>query len=132
MAYSNHKIAYTPEIAYPELHPVTERHFKRQPVRKSQQKKHTSRAEYILYIMINAALLFGVVQCVRALVSDSLHLSMLVNSQNKVQTFYTQTRHENQLLQNKIKVYSSPSGIEELARNYLNMVGKNELPVRFQ
>ncbi len=130
MAYSNHKIAYSAEMAYPELQPV--QHFKRQPARKSQYKKQTSRAEYILYIMINAALVFGVVQCVRALVFDGLHLSSLLNSQSKVQTFYNQTRHENQLLQTKIKVYSSPTGIEELARNYLNMVGQNELPVRFQ
>jgi len=130
MAYSNHKIAYSAEMAYPELQPV--QHFKRQPVRKSQYKKQTSRAEYILYIMINAALVFGVAQCVRALVFDGLHISSLLNSQNKVQTFYNQTRHENQLLKTKIKVYSSPTGIEELARNYLNMVGQNELPVRFQ
>ena len=130
MAYSNHKIAYSAEMAYPELQPV--QHFKRQPVRKSQYKKQTSRAEYILYIMINAALVFGVIQCVRALVFDGLHLSSLLNSQSKVQTFYNQTLHENQLLKTKIKVYSSPTGIEELARNYLNMVGQNELPVRFQ
>jgi cell division protein FtsB len=43
----------------------------------------------------------------------------------------SQTQHDNQVLQNKIRVYTSPSGIEELARNYLNMVGENELPVRF-
>jgi cell division protein FtsB len=130
MAYSNHKIAYSAETAYPDLQPV--RHFKRQPVRKSQYKKQTSRAEYILYILVNAALIFGVAQCVRALFFDGLHLSSLLNSQSKVQSFYQQTRQENQLLQNKIRVYSSPSGIEELARNYLNMVGQNELPVRFQ
>lgn len=130
MAYSNQKIAYSAEMAYPELQPV--QHFKRQPVRKSQYKKQTSRAEYILYIMVNAALVFGVIQCVRALVFDGLHVSSLLSSQSKVQTFYNQTRHENQLLKNKIKVYSSPTGIEELARNYLNMVGQNELPVRFQ
>jgi len=131
MAYSNRNIAYT-DVTYPELQPVTNGQLKRQAVRKSQYKKQTSRAEYMLYILINAALFFGVVQCVRALVSDSLHLSMLVNSSTSVHQFYTQTRHENQVLQNKIKTYSSPSGIEELARNYLNMVGENELPVRFQ
>jgi cell division protein FtsL len=131
MAYSNRNIAYT-DVTYPELQPVTNGQLKRQPIRKSQYKKQTSRAEYILYILINAALFFGVVQCVRALVSDSLHLSMLMNSNTSVQRFYTQTRHEHQLLQNKIKTYSSSSGIEEMARNYLNMVGDNELPVRFQ
>lgn len=130
MAYSNRQIAYT-DVAYPELQPVTERQLRRQSVTRSRNKKQTTRAEYILYLMINAALLFGVVQCVRAVISDSLHLSLLMNSQASVQQMFSQTRHENQLLQNKIKVYSSPSGIEELARNYLNMVGENELPVRF-
>jgi cell division protein FtsB len=131
MAYSNRKIAYS-DVTYPDLQPVMTGQLKRQPVKKSHYKKHTTRAEYILYILINAALFFGVIQCVRALVSDSLHLSMLINSKASVQQFYTQTRHENQVLQTKIKTYSSPSGIEELARNYLNMVGENELPVRFQ
>lgn len=131
MANTNRKIAYT-EVAYPELQPVTERQLKRQPVRKSQYKKKTTRAEYFLYLAVNAALVFGMFQCARTLIGDSLNLSQLVNSQASVQTFFTQTQHENRVLQNKIRVYSSASGIEELARNYLNMVGKNELPVRFQ
>jgi cell division protein FtsB len=131
MAYSNRKIVLT-EAAYPELHPVTERQIRRQAVTRSRNKKQTTRAEYILYMLINAALIFGLVQCVRALVSDGLHLSALMNSQASVQQMFNQTRHDNQVLQHKIRVYSSPSGIEELARNYLNMVGENELPVRFQ
>ncbi len=130
MAYSNHKISYA-DLAYPELQPVTERQIRRQSPARSKNKKQTTRAEYILYILVNAALIFGLVQCVRALVSDSLHLSLLMNTQSSVQQMFNQTKHENQVLQNKIKVYSSPSGIEELARNYLNMVGENELPVRF-
>ena len=131
MAYTNRKIAYT-ETAYPELQPVTERQLKRQPVRKSQHKKKTSRAEYILFLMINGALVFGLCQCVRALLHDSLNVSQLVNSQTSVQHYFQQTRHEHQVLNDKIKIYSSQSGIEELARNYLNMVSENELPVRFQ
>lgn len=91
-----------------------------------------SRARYAFYLLINAALLFGLAQCIRALISDVFHLSALAASQTKVQKYYAQTRQENQLLQHKIRLYSSPSGIEELARNYLNMVGQDELPVRFQ
>lgn len=130
MAYTNRKIAYT-DVAYPELHPVTERQFRQQPL-KSRNRKQVSRNEYILYMMVNAALVFGLIQCARTLVSDGLNLSLLFNSQASVQQFHAQTRQENQALQDKIRVYSSPSGIEELARNYLNMVGQNELPVRFQ
>lgn len=116
--------------AYPELHPVGERAFQR-PLH-SRQKKHADRSQYVLSLLINAALVFGMVQCVRALVVDAVQLSALVHSKASVQAFYAQTRQEHRSLNDKIKVYSSPTGIEELARNYLNMVGENELPVRFQ
>jgi hypothetical protein len=131
MAYTKREIAFT-EIAYPELQPVTERQLKRQPVRKSQYKKRTTRAEYILHLTVNAALLFGLFQCARALISDGMNLSHLANSQTAVQQFFNHTQLENRSLNDKIQLYSSTSGIEELARNYLNMVGENELPVRFQ
>ncbi len=131
MANTNRQIAY-PEVAYPELQPVIERQVKRQPVKKSQYKKRTTRFEYLLYLTINAALVLGVVQCARTLITASFNLSQLVSSQASVQSFFNQTKVENKVLNEKIRVYSSPSGIEELARNYLNMVGENELPVRFQ
>lgn len=124
------QVVQTEYPAYPELHPVSEKAFQR-PVH-SRHKKHVSRSQYVLYVLINAALLFGLVQCVRALVVDALELSSLVQSKASVQAYYAQTRQEHRALNDKIRVYSSPSGIEELARNYLNMVGENELPVRFQ
>ncbi|WP_373532677.1 hypothetical protein [Vampirovibrio sp.] len=131
MAYTKRKIAYT-EVAYPELQPVTERQLKRQPVKKSQYKKRTTRAEYFLYLAVNAALVFGLIQCTRALISDGFNLSHLASSKTSVQQFFNHTQLENRSLNDKIRIYSSASGIEELARNYLNMVGENELPVRFQ
>jgi cell division protein FtsB len=131
MAYTNRKMAYTEVAAYPELRPVTERQLKKQPVQ-SRNRKHTTRGEYLFYIGVNVALAFGLLQCARTLISDGLNMSLLMNSQTSVQHSYSQTQHENKMLSDKIRVYSSPSGIEELARNYLNMVGDNELPVRFQ
>lgn len=129
MAYTNRNIA-APQIAYPELHPVTPRHFQK-PLQ-SRNRKTLSRGERLLLMMINGALVFGMAQCLRTLVSDSLNLSRLFNTQASVQKYYGETRQQHQLLSEKIRIYSSPSGIEELARNYLNMVGSNELPVRFQ
>jgi cell division protein FtsB len=131
MAYTKREI-YSTEIAYPDLRPVTERQLKRQPVRKSQYKKRTTRAEYLFYLAVNSALVFGLVQCTRALISEGFNLSRLATSQTAVQQFFNHTQHENRGLNDKIQLYSSTSGIEELARNYLNMVGENELPVRFQ
>lgn len=118
-------------IAYPELRPVTERHFRRQPLH-SRNRKHATRAEFVFHALINAALVFGLLQCVRTVVHGSFTLSQLLHSQAAVAQYHADTLRENRVLQNKIRLYSSPTGIEELARNYLNMVGKNELPVRFQ
>jgi cell division protein FtsB len=121
--------------AYPELQPVTERSLRRHPLHpmvRARSQRQTTRGELLFYLGVNAALLFGLVQCVRTFVGDSLNLSRLMHSQASVQSFYAKTRQENRLLNHKIRLYSSPSGIEELARNYLNMVGENELPVRFQ
>ena len=118
-------------ISYPELQPITEQPFRRSSLH-SRHRKRTTRGEFLFYIGVNAALIFGLIQCVRAFIGDSLNLSRLMHSQTSVQDFYTKTQQENRLLHHKIRLYSSPSGIEELARNYLNMVGENELPVRFQ
>lgn len=131
MAYTSRKMVYPEATAYPELQPVTERYVQRQPVQ-SRNRKQTTRGETLFYIGVNIALVFGLIQCVRTFISDGLNVSTLMNSQASVQKFYHQTQHENQVLHDKIRVYSSPSGIEELARNYLNMVGEHELPVRFQ
>lgn len=131
MAYLNRQVAYQDTAAYPELSPVIERPVQRRPVQ-SHQRKQVSRAEYILYAAVNVALLFGLVQCSRALIGDGLALSRLTHSQASVQQFYKQTHQENRQLRDKIRLYSSASGIEEMARNYLNMVGQDELPVRFQ
>ena len=78
------------------------------------------------------ALLFGLFQCIRTLVGDSLSVSRLMRSKASVEYFYQQTLLENRRLNDKITRYSSPSGIEELARNYLNMANRDEIPVRLQ
>lgn len=128
----NHRMAQarTAEVHYPELQPLH-----RYSVRRSVQskfKKQPSQAQHVLCLIINAALIFGLFQCVRAVISDGFDLSILLRSQASVQQYLAETKQEHQVLRNKIRIYSSPSGIEELARNYLNMVGENELPVRYR
>jgi len=129
MATTKRQVLHGAEIAYPELHPV--RHIEHRSLHSRNRKKLT-RQDIVLYLLINAALLFGIGQCLRTLIIDSLDLSRLLNSHASVERFSQQTRQENRALGEKIRIYSSASGIEELARNYLNMVGQNELPVRFQ
>ena len=131
-AAMSYETAYQALPSYPDLQPAREQRPIRRTQVRSRQRKRTTRGECLFYIGVNIALAFGLIQCVRAFVGDGFNLSRLVQSQASVQSFYTQTRQENQALHHKIAVYSSPSGVEELARNYLNMVGENELPVRFQ
>jgi cell division protein FtsB len=133
MAASNRQFA-VPEFEpqhYAELELQPVRYPQRRPLQ-SRQKKRMTRGEGIFCLAVNIALVFGIVQCARTFVGDSLNLTRLWHSQASVQTFNRQTVHEQKQLKEHIRVYSSASGIEELARNYLDMVGENELPVRFQ
>lgn len=128
MANTNRKLAPS-EAFYPELQPVT---VVRRRVVRSQQSKVARGGEWVFYLMVNAALIFGLVQFGRTMVQGSMDLSRLISSHASVQHYHAETQAEHQLLSDKIQIYSSPSGIEELARNYLNMVGHHELPVRIQ
>jgi cell division protein FtsB len=98
----------------------------------SRQKKRMTRGEGFFYIAVNVALVFGVLQCARTFIGDSFNIARLLQSQSSVQRFNHQTLAEQKQLKERIRNYSSPFGIEELARNYLGMVGENELPVRVQ
>jgi cell division protein FtsB len=119
----------TTQPVYPELQPV---HSPQRHPLQSRQKKRMTRGEGLFYLAVNIALVFGVLQCVRTFVGDSLNLMSLFHSQASVQKYHQQTVHEQQQLKERIRIYSSASGIEELARNYLDMVGEHELPIRFQ
>jgi cell division protein FtsB len=130
MAYLNNQRILVDSV-YPEITPVTERSVYRRPFL-SHHRKHTSLTDRIIYTGVIVALLFGLIQCARTLIGDSFSVSRLMQHKASVENFYKQTLQENQQLDSKIKLYSSASGIEELARNYLNMVGKDEIPVRFQ
>jgi cell division protein FtsB len=98
----------------------------------SRQKKRMTRGEGFFYIAVNVALVFGVLQCARTFIGDSFNIARLLQSQSSVQKFNHQTLTEQKQLKDRIRIYSSASGIEELARNYLDMVGEDELPVRIQ
>ena len=115
---------------YPTLQPVyTPGPFQAPRIKKSAK---SNRVQKRLYMGVTAALLFGIVQCARVLVVDVYSLSKLAHSNVSVQQSFAQTHRENQQLSQKIARYSSRSGIEELARNSLNMVSRDEVPVRFQ
>ena len=96
----------------------------------SRQAKQLSTPELYLRLMVMAAIVFGIVQSVRTLTLGSYNIAALLKNQSTVHQALNSAREENQILSEKIDLYSSPAGIEDLARNSLHMVGQNEILVR--
>ena len=124
-AYYEYQVQFTPS-ELPSVQPIPQKPLQ------SRQKKRMTRGEGFFYVAVNVALVFGVLQCARTFIGDSFNIARLLQSQSSVQKFNHQTLTEQKQLKDRIRIYSSASGIEELARNYLDMVGENELPVRVQ
>ncbi len=123
-------LAYTPTVSYPELTPITERQLERIRQHRSQQRKHVSSFQLFSTGLIILAFAFGFFQALRAMVADAYTFSILFQNTPVIEQYYSQALSENQMLQEKIQIYSSPEGIEELARNSLNMVSDEEILVR--
>lgn len=123
---------YEPQEQYRSTELQSVQPIPQQKPLQSRHKKRMTRGEGLFYIAVNVALVFGVLQCARTFIGDSFNIARLLQSQSSVQKFNHQTLTEQKVLKDRIRVYSSASGIEELARNYLDMVGENELPVRVQ
>lgn len=108
---------------------VTDSYLHGQQVQ-SKYRKHASAGRRLLSVFIILAIVFGLLQSARALISGCYKLSVLMNNQKIVDQYHHQAIQDNQLLKNQIAIYSSPAGIEELARNNLQMVGQDEILVR--
>ena len=74
---------------------------------------------------------FGCLQTVRVLLTDVARVPNLIQTSAAVAQYHAETDAEAEQLQQEITRYSSPQGLEELARNNLEMVGPNETLVRF-
>jgi cell division protein FtsB len=108
---------------------VTESYLHGQKVQ-SQFKKHANAFRYVCFGVILLAILFGLFQALRTGIAGVYKVSVLSSQQAAVEKYYQETLQENRLLKDRISVYSAPAGIEELARNNLEMVGKDEILVR--
>ena len=97
---------------------------------RSQQAKQLSAPQVLLRVAVVLALLFGVLQAGRTMATGAYKMAALFNNQIAVQQSLAEAREENAILTEKIDVYSSSAGIEEMARNSLQMVGQNEVLVR--
>lgn len=82
------------------------------------------------YSLALAALLFGGIQAVRCGLYSSAKLEGLLKQLAIVQQVHHQTKAQHMALQDKISLYSSPIGIEEIARDRLDMIGQDEILVR--
>lgn len=124
---------YQLPVGYPGAgrpHPGQQRKQVRKHVH-SRAKKHASYFNLLFQGLIVMALIFGIIQAARSVVSNAYQLSLLSKNLPAVERYHQKTVQENRQLLEKIQIYSSPSGIEELARNNLGLVGEDEILVRF-
>lgn len=82
------------------------------------------------YGVLLAALLCVAVQAIRCGVASSVKLQGLLAQQVAVQDLNHQAKARSDMFQDKISLYSSPLGVEEMARERLSMVEQDEILVR--
>lgn len=82
------------------------------------------------YVLVTLALFLATLQSLRAIGGSALKVQTILQKTPIVDQYYAQARHENKELKSQIKRYSSSAGIEELARNNLDMVGVGDILVR--
>ncbi|MBK8191243.1 MAG: hypothetical protein IPK79_12435 [Vampirovibrionales bacterium] len=98
----------------------------------SRRRKPFSWFQTAVQAFVLCALAFGCLQITRAIVSHLYQISVLTANAGVMNRLYRETIDERALLTHKIAVYSSPAGVEELARNNLDMVGPDETLVRLR
>ncbi|MCA9841008.1 MAG: hypothetical protein KC475_02725 [Cyanobacteria bacterium HKST-UBA03] len=76
------------------------------------------------------AILFGCVQGVRSAATSAVKLERLVSQLSTVKAVHHEAVKSNQVLTNQINTYRSPTGMEELARDGLELVRNDEILVR--
>lgn len=112
------------------LHPVGYAYHLNKMVKRSRQIKQTNTAKILLQLCVMGAILFLMVQLVRSSISGLYQIAVLSQTQPVVEQYLQKTQNENRILKDQIKRYSSPNGLEELARNYLNLTGNNEILIQ--
>jgi cell division protein FtsB len=122
--------SYSTNPSFPAA--VSSQPGKEVPLPPEQWARQPRGTRLLFYILINAAVIFGLLQCVRALVHNLVDLTAIINAYNDVEVTYNTRQKNYQLLNQKINLYASPSGIEELARTRLNKVAEDETPISFQ
>jgi cell division protein FtsL len=95
-------------------------------IKSQQEKVHRRKMSYVVLTLVLAVCL---IQFLYSTAYNSTRFIVLNNQISKLENLYKASSGKNDELRAQLKVYSSYKGIEELARNNLKMVGKDEVLV---
>ena len=120
------------ELAYSVARSLTSPHYKATLPTPSPtaSPKPSSKYHPWFYWLVILALLFATGQSLRAIGTSVYKIETLLQKTPIVERYYQKATQENQSLKTQIKRYTSKAGIEELARNNLDMVGPGDILVR--
>lgn len=94
---------------------------------KSQQKKVYRRK--LSYVVLTVVLFLCLMQFLYSIAYNFTRFIVLNGQIDRLESLHKASNERNNDLRAQLKVYSSYKGIEELARNNLKMVGKDEVLV---
>jgi cell division protein FtsB len=93
------------------------------------QRKPKRKSVRIYYLLLSVILIICLIQGIRGLCLNVAKFITLNKKLEKLHEINISAKIQNRELKSEIKNYTSPKGIESLARDNLNMVGKNEVLV---
>lgn len=100
------------------------------PVRRQTQAKPLTALQKWSYCLLAVAVAFCAMQALRCGIVSGLKISSLLRQQMAVAHTYKHAQTRQAYLQDKITLYSTSFGIEEMARERLGLVGEDEILVR--
>lgn len=99
--------------------------------RKTLDKTHLRRIykERVYHALLSVIILIAIAQVFTSIGINAIKLASLNNQINELRELNAGATEKNIQLKEQLRIYSSYKGIEELARNNLKMVGKDEVLV---
>lgn len=97
--------------------------------KQEQLKLHHKDRERLFKAAIIAVALFISFQLVRGTFFNVDRFVTLNSKISSLETLNKSATYQNAILKRNFKSYTSPAGLESLARDYLNLVGENEISV---
>jgi len=98
-----------------------------------ERTKTSQQKDRITAVVVNALIisfaLFVACQFVRGTFLNVDRYITLNSKMANLEALNLQAIHQNAVLKKKYKNYNSPAGLEGLARDYLNLVGENEISI---